>query len=218
MNIHHEVEELNDIYADIRGLRHDLRGHINNIAAYVRQIAPKNCNELETYIEGMENTVSRLDFADSTGNPISDIIIHQSRQRANRNNIKFNVDFHYPKAGDFDVYDVSIILNNALQNAFEACEKIENGSKNISIRSYTKGSLFFVEVENNFNGELKPIANSDIFATTKEKSQLHGVGLVNIKRCAQKYNGDLDIQVTDIQGGKIFCLTVMLYGKNLKSD
>ena len=218
MNIHREVEELNDIYADIRGLRHDLREHISNIAAYVRKTVSKDCVELEKYLEGMENTVSRLDFADSTGNPISDIIIHQSRQQANKKNIRFNVDFHYPKTGGFDVYDVSIILNNALQNALEACEKMEIDNRNVSIRSYTKGNLFFIEVENNFNGELKPILNSDIFATTKEESQLHGMGLVNIKRCAQKYNGDLDIQVTDMQEIKRFCLTVMLYGNHIKND
>ena len=214
VHVHREIEELTDIYGDIRGLRHDLRNHINNIAAYVRRVSPEEAGELEAYLKGMEDTVARLDFADQTGNPITDIILHQARQTAKKKNIPFHADFHYPKDGRLDVYDVSILLNNALQNALEACEKL-SGARNVSVRSYEKGSLFFLEVENDFNGELHWASESDIPATTKEQRHLHGIGLANMKRCAQKYNGDLDIQIQNTDGHKRFCLTVMLYKKSM---
>ena len=189
VEVQREIDELNEIYGDIRGLRHDLRNHIANIAALVRGNA-----DVENYLRGMTATVERLDFADKTGNPITDIILHRVRQRALKKNIRFDAAFTCAK--NFDVYDVAIILNNALENSLEACEKF------ISIRSYNRGNLFFIEIENDFNGCIEKD-----FATTKADKNLHGLGLKNIRRCAQKYLGDIDI-ITD---ENIFKLTVMLY-------
>ena len=200
VEVHREVEELQNIYADIRGLRHDLRNHIQNISASVRGNV-----DAENYLRGMTTTVEKLNFADKTGNPITDIILHQTRQRALKNSIKFDAAFTCAK--DFDIYDVAIILNNALENALEACEKV-SGDKFISIRSYRRGNLFFIEVENNFDGALN--FENELPSTTKASKNLHGLGLRNIKRTAQKYLGDIDIKLDD----RIFKLTIMLYQKN----
>ena len=140
------------------------------------------------------------------------MIIHQTRQRAKRKEIIFESDFHCPKNPEIDVYDIGIILNNALQNALEACEKI-SGEREIKIRSFMRGNLFFIEVENNFGGELNFDAETNIPATTKNEKKLHGIGLANIRRSAQKYSGDIEIEILSGRREKIFRLTVMLYKK-----
>ncbi|MBR1728473.1 MAG: GHKL domain-containing protein [Selenomonadaceae bacterium] len=199
IEIHQKIEELTNIYSDIRGLRHDLRNHISNIAAYVR----KNSfdGEIENYLKQMTMTVEKLNFLYKTGNPIIDIIIHQSRQRAINKKIRFESTFQCPKNSTIDIYDLSIILNNGLQNAIEACEKVGGL---IEIRSYQKNNFYFIEIENDFDGELK--IKNDLPETLKVDKNIHGLGLINIRRCAQKYNGDLDINV---KNGK-FYLTVMI--------
>ena len=213
IDIHREIEELQDIYSDIRGLRHDLRDHIASLTAYVRKISNGENEEAENYLRNMTDTVNRLDFTDKTGNPITDIIIHQTRQRAKKKGINFDSNFCLPKNCKIDIYDISIILNNALQNALEACAIIED-EKKIQIRSFTKGNLFFIEVENNFVGNLNWNKKVDIPHTTKEEKQLHGMGLSNIQRCARKYRGDIDICISEGQDQKQFILTVMLYEKS----
>lgn len=210
--VHREIEELNEIYSDIRGLRHDLRNHVANLAAYVRKISPGENPEAENYLRRMTDTLDRLNFSDKTGNPVTDMIIHQTRQRAKRKEIIFESDFHCPKNPEIDVYDIGIILNNALQNALEACEKI-SGEREIKIRSFMKGNLFFIEVENNFGGELNFDTETNIPATTKSEKKLHGIGLANVRRSAQKYSGDIEIEILSGRRGKIFRLTVMLYKK-----
>ena len=135
-----EVQEIQDIYADIRGLRHDLRGHINNITQYVNKQNNADAEDLNGYIRNMEETVSRLDFGYQTGNPITDIIIHQKKQEADRARVKFSVDFSYPKELQIDVYDIGVILNNALENAIEAATQMER-DKYVSLHSYVKGNL-----------------------------------------------------------------------------
>ena len=91
-----EVSEIEDIYSDMRGLRHDMQSHINSILLYVRNEG-KNSDELERYIGKMQDTIDRLDFSYHCGNPIIDIIIHQAQQLAKRENIGFDVNFIYPK-------------------------------------------------------------------------------------------------------------------------
>ena len=206
--VQREVEEVQDIYADMRGLRHDLSNHIVSLAACARRLDPAEGGDMERYLARMAETVGRMDFAYRTGHPMTDVILHQAAQRAKREGVAFDAAFRWPAAFGFDVYDMSVILNNALQNALEAAGKIGGG---VELRAYAKGSLFFVEVENDFAGTLLREDEESLPATTKEDRSLHGLGLMNIRRCAQKYRGDLDIETAEEEGRKRFRLTVMLY-------
>ena len=207
-----EIVEIQDIYTDMRGLRHDMRSHIANISLLVKNVAGSVNEELESYIGKMEKTVSKLDFTYQTGNPITDIIIHQKGQEAEKKQIQFKVDFAYPPNLLIDIYDIAIILNNALENAIEACRKTE-GNKQIKLHSYVKGSLFFIEVENDFSEDIIIEKESGLPVSSKESGKLHGIGISNIQRCAKKYKGDIDIEISDTDGRKKFSLTVMMNGK-----
>ena len=207
-----EIVEIQDIYTDMRGLRHDMRSHIANISLLVKNVAGSVNEELESYIGKMEKTVSKLDFTYQTGNPITDIIIHQKGQEAEKKQIQFKVDFAYPPNLLIDIYDIAVILNNALENAIEACRKTE-GNKQIKLHSYVKGSLFFIEIENDFSEDIIIEKESGLPVSSKESGKLHGIGISNIQRCAKKYKGDIDIEISDTDGRKKFSLTVMMNGK-----
>lgn len=207
-----EIVEIQDIYTDMRGPRHDMRSHIANISLLVKNVAGSVNEELESYIGKMEETVSKLDFTYQTGNPITDIIIHQKGQEAEKKQIQFKVDFAYPPNLLIDIYDIAVILNNALENAIEACRKTE-GNKQIKLHSYVKGSLFFIEIENDFSEDIIIEKESGLPVSSKESGKLHGIGISNIQRCAKKYKGDIDIEISDTDGRKKFSLTVMMNGK-----
>lgn len=176
-----EIVEIQDIYTDMRGLRHDMRSHLANISLLVKNTVGSMNEELESYIGKMEETVKKFDFA-------------------------------YPPKLMIDVYDIAVILNNALENAIEACCKAE-GEKQIKLRSYVKGSLFFLEIENDFGEEIIIEKESGLPVSSKGTGKLHGIGISNIQRCAKKYMGDIDIVISDIDGRKKFSLTVMMNGK-----
>ncbi|MDE7357865.1 MAG: ATP-binding protein, partial [Lachnospiraceae bacterium] len=190
----------------------DMRSHLANISLLVKGAAGSVDEELESYIGKMEETVSKLDFTCQTGNPITDIIIHQKGQEAEKKQISFQIDFVYPCKLQIDAYDIAVILNNALENAIEACNGAE-GETQIKLRSYVKGSLFFIEVENDFSGTIAIDRESGMPVSSKENGKLHGIGISNMQRCAKKYMGDIDIVVSDTDGRKKFSLTVMMNGK-----
>ena len=105
-------------------------------------------------VENIEDTVNRLDFSSKSGNPITDIIIYQRQQEARKQSISFDVDFVAPNTEQIDIYDIAVILNNALDNAFEACRGLD-GHREISLKSYMKGTLYFIEIENDFDGSVE---------------------------------------------------------------
>ena len=105
-----------------------------------------------------------------------------------------------------NAFDISIILNNGLDNAIEAAEK-EN-DPHIYLGSYVRENLFFIEMRNTFTGYLKTDKTGKNLCTLKEEAG-HGLGLKNIKSCAAKYYGKVEWTVKDQE----FVLTVMLQGK-----
>lgn len=71
-----------------------------------------------------------------------------------------------------------------------------------------------MEIENSFVGELIVNKESGLPESSKVNKKYHGMGLINIQRCARKYKGDIDIVIAfSKQGQQIFHLTVMLNGK-----
>lgn len=203
-----EITEIQDIYSDIRGLRHDMKNHIENISLYIKRTGTED-KLLSEYIGSMEKAVDRLDFSFNTGDPICDVIIHRKSGEAEKKGISFKSDFTFPKTDKLYSYDIGVILSNSLENAMDACEKAGEGAY-IFIGSYVKGSLFFIETENSFAGELSFGKGSELPLTTKE-GEAHGYGLSNIERTAKKYMGDIDVSIEERNGKKVFLLTVMLH-------
>lgn len=79
----------------------------------------------------------------------------------------------------------------------EACTGLtekEAERKRISLRSYKKRNLFFIEVKNGFDGKLLKDDNGN-FLTTKKNEGIHGIGIQNMKKCVEKYFGRIEFSV-----------------------
>ena len=210
--LHREISDIEEIYSDLRGMKHDMRNHLNSIVQYVNNCGNADINEIDGYVGQIEDAVDKLDFSSKSGNPITDIIIYQRQQEAGKHGISFISDFVAPTTEQIDIYDIAVILNNALDNAFEACRCMD-GNSEVTLRSYMKGTLFFIEVENDFDGGVTIDKDTGLPVTNKKDKRLHGIGLSNIQKCARKYMGDVDIEIRSDGGRKKFLLTVMMSGK-----
>lgn len=202
-----EITEIKAVYSDIRGLKHDMHNHISNISHYVNSEMRSENKILSEYLGQMEKTVKKLDVSIDTGNPITDIIIHRRAQEAEKKGITFKYDFVFTGKLGIDVFDIGVILDNALENSITACEKLE-AERRIYLKSYVKGSLLFIEAENSFDGKIVINPETGLPLSSKENYDCGGLGLSNIKRCAEKYKGGIDISVN----GERFTLIVMLHG------
>ena len=133
-------------------------------------------------------------------------------KEAERKGILFTSEFHYPEKLQIDVFDISIILNNALANSIEAAEGCENSY--ISVLSYQRRNVCMIIVENSCKSQPVMDEESGLPVTDKEDQDGHGFGLINMRRVAQKYYGDIDISCD----GNSFVLHVMLMGNVLQQE
>ena len=202
------MEEMEQFYDGIRRMKHEMKNHMTNIRGLLES---GNFGEMEQYITRMDESMDVLPLSIKTGNAVTDVIMNDKQKAADKQGIHFQSEFIYPKSGRYDAYDIGIIVSNLLQNALEACEKMSAGSKYISISSSRKRKFFLIEVKNSYEGERVMDADRNLPISTKGKETagkdfLHGIGLSNVKREAEKYMGDVDIKIKKNE----FSVTVLL--------
>ena len=196
------IHEAEQFYTRIRQLKHEMRSHMTNIKALAGQ---GEYASLEDYIARMDESISDFELTLQTGNPVTDVIVNDIRRRSLDLGIRFQADFHYRSPG-YDAFDVGIILQNLLQNALEACEKVGGGERFIVLTGKRKGRFFLIEVKNSFVGEVVFGQDGLPVTTKKEDAPMHSIGLSNVRREAEKYMGELELKADQ----QIFSATVLL--------
>ncbi len=104
-----------------------------------------------------------------------------------------------------------IILQNLLQNAVEACEKVGVGERFIVLTGKRKGRFFLIEVKNSFVGKVVFGQDGLPVTTKKEDAPMHGIGLSNVHREAEKYMGEMEIKAEN----QTFSVVVLLQEKHI---
>lgn len=211
--------EMEHLYDGIRSVRHDMKNHMAVLHKLIqekyRQDDSKEDEEIQNYFNEMYQSVEQLDIKVHTGNPVSDAVIG-SKFRYAEKQVKgirlYTDDFMVSEAAAIKAYDIGIILSNGLDNAIEACmrmrEKNPDAEAYIALRSFKAKGMYFIEIENSFDGMARFDKDSGFPISTKEDKEVHGIGLKNIRKCAVKYGGDIDFIV---EGNK-FILSVMVKG------
>lgn len=202
------IGDIESLYAGIRGMKHDMKNYIADIEALINT-KPENKADnsaLKQYLNSLQTSVEQLDIKHNTGNPVTDVIIQRYVKLAENNGIDFQTDFLFPANMNIDAFDISIIINNALDNAVQACKRQKEGKKTIVLNAYRRENMFFIIIKNSFDGVVIKDTDSERFLTTKEDNANHGLGLRNIEVCAQKYYGKAEAAVK----GNEFELAVML--------
>ena len=203
-NIRKHVRRAENMYNDIHSIKHDMANHILTLENLY--IGNKTA-EAKAYSTKLKTELKNLAGEIKSGNPVTDVILQELKDEAGKMGINFHSEFYYPADSGIDVFDISIILNNALQNAIE--NTVKDGTGYINIISYRRNNAYMIEISNSFNGNLQWDAISGLPVTSKEKKDMHGYGLFNIQKTARQYMGDIYIS---LKNGK-FCLCIMLMAK-----
>ncbi|AFA50065.1 sensor histidine kinase [Acetobacterium woodii] len=200
-DIQSHISEIEQLYQQIKGVKHDVKNHVTTVESLIEQ---KNYAEATKYLSSMNKAVEILDHHFKTGNPITDVIINGKYNEAIKKNIKFQSKFAFPSDTNIDAFDLSIILNNALENAIEASQKGANGF--VTIESFRKKNTYLLMVENSYGGSIEMDETSGLPLTSKDDGNFHGMGLINLREVAKKYYGDIEIELTEDR----FQLTIMI--------
>lgn len=193
------IRQVESLYQDIRSMKHDMTNHILTLERLYAGGRPEEAN---AYSKSLKTALLEVSGEIKSGNPVTDAILQEWKKEAESKNICFHTDFYYPGNVGIHAFDISVILNNALQNAVENA-----GNGEVSIVSYHRNNAYMIEISNSFDGRIKWDEGCGLPRTSKDGDG-HGYGLVNIRRVARKYSGDISIDVT--QGRFLLCVMLMM--------
>ena len=177
--------EVENMYRQIRGWRHDYRNHIQMmkvLAANGDMDAPK------AYLDELDTDLNTVDTVVKTGNPMADAILNSKISLARSRNIPTQVDAHIPVKLKMSELDLCCIIGNLFDNAMEASMALPEEKRMIRVYMDMKGTQLYISFTN-FTAAKKLNKVGKGFKTSKGEG--HGFGLVRIDDIVSRYDGYL---------------------------
>jgi hypothetical protein len=184
---HYEL--LTERNRDIRNFKHDFE---NLKIGLKKHLADENIADALKYLDECHATDSDV-VSFETGNRVADALLSEKSKIA----MPFNIDIVFSGVlpPTLSSVDVCVILGNALDNAIEACSRVGDESKIIEINSNMENRILYIYIKNPVAGDVKISENH--IETTKENKKQHGIGLGSIRRAVVKYDGSVEISVSE---------------------
>jgi sensor histidine kinase regulating citrate/malate metabolism len=104
-------------------------------------------------------------------------------------------------------FDMTVILGNLLDNAVEACTRMDEANRYIDLNITYKPDYLVIQIENPMGRE--PVLKNGAYRTTKPDFDNHGFGLDHIAYLVSRHNGLMKIE----PDGGVFKVSIALMVK-----
>ncbi len=173
--------EVDNMYRQIRGWRHDYRNHIQLMKALAEH---GDLDGIRSYLDLLETDLSTVDIAVKTGNAMADAILNSKISLARSKGIEVNVDAHIPVKLKTSELDLCCIIGNLFDNAIEASMPLPPENRLIRVYMDMKNTQLYISFTN-----LTAVKKQTRFLTSKGAG--HGFGLVRIDSIVERLDGYL---------------------------
>lgn len=143
-----------------------------------------------TYVSHLKEKQTERILLARTHNSTMDALLNQKGYAARKYKIDIRFSVNNLSGIVMDSMDMTVVMNNLLDNAIEACQKIPQEMRNIYVQLILEDSLF-LSVR---NSSLPVVIVDNTIATTKIPAELHGYGLQNVKTVLEKYDAFFTMQ------------------------
>ena len=184
-------KEVDNMYQQISGWRHDYRNHIQTMKAYV---ASKDWDRLKQYLDLLDNDLTSIDTDIKTGNHMTDAILNSKISLAKSKNIKVVADAYIPIKLNLSELDLCCIIGNLFDNAIDASMKLSEEQRIIRVYMDMKNTQLYISFTN-FTADKKMKKIGKLFPTTKGKG--HGFGLSRIVSIVKRMEGYISCNSED---------------------
>lgn len=185
-----KYEELTTALEKNKELVHDFKNHYLIISEYESQ---GDYQKLHDYVEELKGDFIKVNPQIYSGNHVIDLILSQKKMLAEQKNITFTLQVMPLSKQPLKDREICTIFGNLLDNAIEACEKVDVGERWISVKIETKNHLFFIQIINTI--QEKPQKSERGFLSSKINKESHGFGLKSVQRIVDEYEGDILYQI-----------------------
>ena len=177
--------EVENMYRQIRGWRHDYRNHIQTMKVLASN---GDMDALKVYLDELDTDLNTVDTVVKTGNPMADAILNSKISLARSRNIPTQVDAHIPVKLKMSELDLCCIIGNLFDNAMEASMALPEEKRMIRVYMDMKGTQLYISFTN-FTAAKKLSKVGKGFKTSKGEG--HGFGLVRVDDIVSRYDGYL---------------------------
>jgi len=192
-NLKSDAEQVRKVYHDMKNQLLALR-------------SDTNISRRDKYIDVIYNKISGIESYFNTGSDYLDVILHEKYKLAVSEGIKFDAKVNIDKYEFIEELDLCTIFTNAIDNAIEECEQIEDVSERlIIVRTKQIENFWSIIFENSIRKE-KIGTVSDDMKSTKAERKNHGFGIKNIKNALKGYGGEYSCKVRN----DMFCFYILI--------
>ena len=175
--------EVENMYRQIRGWRHDYRNHIQTMKAYA---AGGDLEAISKYLDLLDTDLNTVDTVIKTGNAMTDAILNSKISLARSKDITVKADAQIPVALTISEIDLCVILGNLFDNAIEASLALPPEQRMIRVYMDMKNTQLYISFTN-FTASKKMNKINGKFKSTKGDG--HGFGLVRIDSIIERLDG-----------------------------
>ncbi len=178
-------EEVETMYRQMRGWRHDYRNHIQTMKAYA---ASGDMESIRQYLDHLDTDLNTVDTVIKTGNPMADAILNSKISLAKSKRIPVRATAFIPVKLTISDLDLCVILGNLFDNAIDASLELPEEERLIRVYMDMKNTQLYISFTN-FTAGKKLTRSGKRFLTTKGPG--HGFGLVRIDAIIRRLDGYL---------------------------
>mgnify|MGYP002510138741 FL=1 len=180
-------ETMEQQHFEIRRLRHDMANHLQVLSALPAE-------KKESYIQELIQNNAVTKTLKYCGDPTVNAVLSVKENLMKRQEIRFEKQVDIPAELPFDRADICALLSNALDNAVEACLKLDVEERRIVLETRERKGMFAVSVRNPYlTTENDAIQNHGLPRTSKKDRKNHGYGLKSIKEIVERNHGSMEI-------------------------
>lgn len=199
------VEAWTNAYKNQRKMTHDFQNQLSVIYGLAECEAPNS--ELSSYIQTILKNSTANSLIVKTGRLVADVLLSQKHDVAQTKGIQFLLQLDNLTHFGLKDEHLVVVLSNLIDNAIEACEKIDNGKiKKITLVMKVEEESSFLYIENTTAFPVK-ILDNQIVIPMKPSTE-HGYGLKNVVNILNQYHAVFAITYKEDSG--LFCFSTQI--------
>ncbi len=148
------------------------------------------------YLDQMLTDIKQFEAQYKSGNRVLDAMLNAESMKCIAKGIEFTCVADGEALSFMNPMDISALFGNALDNAIESAEQIQDEKERLIYLAVDRQKNFLrIYVENRYSGRVT--FRHHLPLTTKNDTNLHGYGVKSMKQIAEKYNGSIRAEAED---------------------
>lgn len=184
---------VHDMNENVKSILHNMSGVMQTLDALLQS---RETEQMRQVLSDFRNELSNTGQTIYCGHPLIDAILSEKAKVAKDQNIVYQV-FVEPGFTMIDMKSIDLIslISNLIDNGLEAASKCDSGFLDVKMFRANDGDIVVLKFRNNYKD--LPVESDGRFKTRKEHPSMHGIGVNQVKKIVEQYNGNINISYKD---------------------